>query len=144
MRLPDRQSIRDALLEVLGDGRVRHDDDIVAALVKRFDLSTADLQERTNTGRSKFENEFDFAKGDLGEGKRGQKLIRRVGSKKYVISPAGLAKLGLSQQPSSLSVIPSEAVIFKAEDSPLDSSEEFEEETELQRALRGNIQQLRR
>lgn len=97
MPLPNRQSIAQALLEVLGDGQVHDDDNIVASLKERFGLSAADLAEQiSNTGRSKFGNEIDWAKGDLGEGKRGRKLIQRVGNKKYKILPAGLAKLGVS------------------------------------------------
>jgi hypothetical protein len=104
MPLPDRQSISQALWELLGDGRIHDDDDITSSLIARFGLTEADLKEQiSNTGRSKFGNEIDWVKGDLGEGKRGKKLIRRIGPKKYQILLAGLATFGATPTPSEQS-----------------------------------------
>lgn len=88
MLLPDRPNIERALLELLGDGQVHDDEDIVPSLEKQFRLTAAD-REILKNGRSRFGNRIDWVKGDLGEGKRGRKLIRRVARKKYQILRAG-------------------------------------------------------
>ena len=137
MPLPDRASIERALLELLGDGKVHDDDDIVASLVKRFGLTAADLREQiANTGRSKFGNRIDWAKGDLSEGKRGKKLIHRAGPKKYQILPAGLLKLGASSSPFEQPAESTGGVSPTVElPPPTNLGDEFDEETELQKAL---------
>jgi hypothetical protein len=90
--LPDRPSIERALLELFSDGQVHHDDEIVSSLVKRFKLDADGLTFYKN-GRTKFGNRIDWVKGDMGEGLRGTKLIRRVGRKRYQILPLGLDTL---------------------------------------------------
>lgn len=143
MPLPDRQSIERALLESLGDGRVHNDDDIVDSLVKRFGLTAADLQEQIfKTGRSKFGNEIDWAKGNLGVGKRGKKLISQIAPKEYQILPAGLAKLGASPLLAEPPGEGGDTVTPNSEPLPISLGDEFKEENELQRALRANVQQL--
>src|SRR5947209_4410708 len=89
---PDRPAIERALLELLADGNEHHDDEIYPALLKRFDLNEKDLPVY-KSGRTTFGNEIDWVKGDLGEGKRGKKQIRRTGRGKYCILPLGLERL---------------------------------------------------
>ena len=45
------------------------------------------------TGRPKFRNEIDFAKGRIGDKGKGKGWIRQVSDKHYQILPAGLAVL---------------------------------------------------
>ena|SRR5579863_9162908 len=144
MPLPNRQNIERGLLEFLGDGRIHHDDDIVSTLVRRFGLSANDLREQTKNGRSKFGNEIDWVKGDLGEGKRGKKLIRKVAPKRYQILPAGLARIGANllgsgEQPSKATGAVDPQADLRSTDI---LGEEFDEESELQKALRANVAQL--
>jgi hypothetical protein len=90
--LPDRPAIERALLELLSDGRVHDDAEIVPWLIKRFDLNAEDLPVY-RTGRTTFGNKIDWVKGDMGEGLRGKHLIRRAGRGRYQILPLGRAKL---------------------------------------------------
>jgi hypothetical protein len=130
--LPDRQAIKAALLNHLKDGQVHPSDDIDNALISHFRLTAEDLAEITKTGRTKFGNELDWAKVELGHN---EGLIVKTGKKHYQITPKGLAALGLG---------PSQPSPALTEDTNLveELGNDFEKETELHKALRANIEQL--
>jgi Mrr N-terminal domain/Endonuclease NucS len=128
MALPDRQTIKKALLTLLADGQAHRSDEIEERLISHFELTAEDLAERTKTGRSKFGNELDWAKVELGQ----EGLAVKPANKHYQITQKGLAKLGLDpSQPSPPDIV-----------RPGDLGNDFEKETELQKALRANIEQL--
>jgi hypothetical protein len=85
--LPDRQTIKRALLNRLIDGQVHHSDEIEDWLISRF---RPNLSEVIGTGRTKFGNEIDWAKVELGK----QGLLVKTANKRYQITEKGLAELG--------------------------------------------------
>ena len=129
--LPDRQTIKIALLNVLKDGQIRRSDEIEARLISHFGLTAEDLAEVTKAGRTKFGNEIDWAKVELGQ----QGLLDKIANKQYQITPKGLATLGLGDSQ------PSTALLEDLERAD-DLGSDFEKETELHKALRANIEQL--
>jgi len=129
MSLPDRQSIKLALLEVLSDQRVHRSAEIDDKLIRRFELTPEQRAEVTKAGRTKFGNEIDWVKVDLGK----RAFINKVMNRHYQITPLGLEELKVKTTP-------------RLADSPEDVSSsglgsDFEKEVELQRALRANIEQ---
>jgi restriction endonuclease Mrr len=101
MPLPDRQTIKIALLNHLKDGQVHRSDEIEPRLISHFGLSAEDLAEITKSGRTKFGNELDWAKVELGQ----QRLLVKTANKRYQITQEGLAKLELDHwQPSTTSL----------------------------------------
>lgn len=92
-RLPKRRVIARALLEFLGDGQIRDDDEICESLIQRFNIDESALPPCKRTGRPRFRNEIDFAKGLIGDKGKGDGLIRQVSDKHYQILPAGSAAL---------------------------------------------------
>jgi hypothetical protein len=131
MPLPDRRTITLALLNHLKDGEVHRSDEIEDGLIKQFGLSAEDLTEVTKSGRTKFGNEVDWAKVQLGQ----QALLVKVANKQYQITQNGKAKLSLVDSPPSTVSL---GYIERTDD----IGKDFEKETELQRALRANIEQL--
>jgi hypothetical protein len=131
MPLPDRQTIKIALLDHLKDGQVHRSDEIENWLISYFGLTAGDLAEVTKAGRTKFGNEIDWVKVELGQ----QGLVAKIANKHYRITPTGLAKLELD--PSQ----PSTALLGDIERAA-DLGKDFEKETELHKALRANIEQL--
>jgi hypothetical protein len=131
MSLPDRQTIKIALLDYLRDGQVHRSSEIEDWLVSHFGLTAEDLAEVTKAGRTKFGNELDWAKVELGR----QGLLVKTAPKHYQVTQKDLAKLGLDH--SQLST----ASLGDIELAP-DLGNDFEKETELHKALRANIEQL--
>ena len=131
MPLPDRQTIKIALLNHLQDAQVHGSNEIERGLISHFELTAEDLAEVTKAGRTKFGNEIDWAKVGLGQ----QGLLVKTANRHYQITQKGLATLGLdhSQTPT-----PSLGGIELA----ADLGNDFEKETELHKALRANVEQL--
>ena len=74
-----RRELKEALLDLLGDGKEHHDDEIVPTLAERFAVSQHDRARRLASGRSVLGNEIDWAKKELNEENR----IERLGPKRY-------------------------------------------------------------
>ncbi len=101
MPLPDRQTIKLALLNHLKDGQVHRSGEIEDKLVSHFGLTAEDLAEITKAGRTKFGNEIDWTKVELGQ----EGLLVKTANKHYQITQKGLAKLGLDHsQPTIASL----------------------------------------
>jgi hypothetical protein len=100
MPLPDRPTIKIALLNCLKDGQVHRSDEIENRLIGHFEVTAEDLTEVTKTGRTKFGNEIDWAKVELGQ----QGLAVKSANKHYQITQKGLEKLGLDllQPPTAI------------------------------------------
>lgn len=90
---PKRKALELPLLELLGDGLVHDDDDICESLIRRFNVDESKIGVNKKTGRPKFRNEIDFAKGRIGDKGEGKGWIRQLSDKHYQILPAGLAAL---------------------------------------------------
>jgi restriction endonuclease Mrr len=88
---PKRKALERPLLELLRDGLVHDDDDICESLIRRFHVDESKIGVNKKTGRPKFRNEIDWAKGRIGDKGKGKGLIRQVGDRHYQILPAGLA-----------------------------------------------------
>jgi hypothetical protein len=90
---PKRGALARPLLELLGDG-LEHDDDwICESLIRRFGVDESKIPVCKKTGRPRFRNEIDFAKGRIGDEGKGKGWIHQVRPKHYQILPAGLAIL---------------------------------------------------
>jgi len=80
-------------MELLGDG-LEHDDDwIRESLIRRFGVDESKIPVCKKTGRPRFRNEIDFAKGLIGDKGKGKGWIHQVSNRRYQILPAGLAQL---------------------------------------------------
>jgi restriction endonuclease Mrr len=90
---PKRKALERPLLELLSDGLVHEDDEICNSLVRQFGVDESKLGVIKKTGRPKFRNEIDFAKGKIGDKGKGKGLIHQVSDGRYQILPAGLAVL---------------------------------------------------
>lgn len=91
--IPKRYVLGRALVEFLGDGKVRNDVEICESLIRRFGIDEPSLGVCKRTHRPRFRNEVDFAKGLVGDKGKGKGWIRQVSHKHYQILPAGLATL---------------------------------------------------
>jgi hypothetical protein len=87
---PKRKALQRPLLELLSDGLVHDDDEICESLVLRFRVDETRIGVNKKTGRPKFRNEIDFAKGRIGDKGKGKGWIRQVSDRHYQILPAGL------------------------------------------------------
>ncbi len=90
---PKRKALERPLLELLSDRLVHDDDEICESLVRRFGVNEASIGVNRKTGRPRFRNEIDWAKGRIGDKGKGKGWIRQVSDKHYQILPAGLAAL---------------------------------------------------
>jgi hypothetical protein len=133
MPLPDRRTIKIALLSQLKDGQVHRSGEIEDRLISHFGLSAEALAELTKTGRTKFGNEIDWAKVELQQ----QGLLVKTASRHYRITQEGLAKLGVYDSRSSTA-----SLELGDTEQAEDLGNDFEKETELHKALRANIEQL--
>lgn len=60
MSLPDRETIKIALLNYLKDGQIHRSDEIENRLISHFGLTAEDLSIVIGTGRTKFGNDLDW------------------------------------------------------------------------------------
>jgi hypothetical protein len=76
----ERQRLKDALLELLGDGRDHGDAEMLQVLGRRFELAPEQLAQRhEHSNESIFGNELDWAKSELSR----ERLVLRVKPKLY-------------------------------------------------------------
>jgi hypothetical protein len=90
---PKRKALERPLLELLSDGAVHDDEEICESLIRRFGVNESKIPVCKRTGRPKFRNEIDWAKGRIGDKGKGKGWIRQVSDRHYQILPAGLAAL---------------------------------------------------